>query len=179
MIFAIGTKSERKLPVIEKVLKEIIPDKKINLIAIDAKSNVSETPWDEETMIGAQNRAQFAKKTLKRAEYAIGIESGLVTRYGQIYEEAWCCIIDRNGKEYFGYSSGLKLPEYISQKMKEHNLPHYLIFSKIEEKFNKESHSDTWGFYSNYMISREVSIEESLRNVLVQIFSSKDSFYHK
>jgi len=145
----------------------------------DAKSHVSETPWDEETYAGARNRAQGAFLAHPNAEYAIGIESGLVERYGQTYEEAWCCIIDKNKQEFFGYSSGLRVPDYILKKMDEHKLPHYLIFAKLNNHFDKTINSDTWSNYSGKILTREISLEESLRNALVQIFSPEESYYKK
>lgn len=44
------------------------------------------------------------------------LESGLVERFGQIYEEAWACVISSEMNEYFGYSSGLKVPDSIIKK---------------------------------------------------------------
>src|SRR5476649_2134638 len=122
MLFIIGTKSHRKIETVKKILQQILEETKFELVSFDAPSNVCETPWNKETYEGARNRANGAFLAHPKAEYAIGIESGLVKRYGQIYEEAWCCVIDKSGKEFFGYSSGLKVPDYILKKMDEHKL---------------------------------------------------------
>lgn len=179
MILVIGTKSQRKIETVKKMVQRFIGKTSFDLIAFDVPSNVSETPWNKETYNGSRNRANSCHEKYHDADYAIGIESGLAERYGQIYEEAWCCIIDKNGQEFYGYSSGLKVPEYILRKMNEHKLPHYLIFAKLNNHFDKAINADTWSNYSGKMLVREVSLEESLRNALVQIFASDESYYKK
>lgn len=179
MIITIGTKSERKIASVKKIFIDVSKCEKIDIISYAAKSQIPETPWGKETFVGAKNRAYDCKTQNPDADYSIGLESGLVERYGHIYEEAWSCVIDKEGKEYFGYSSGLKVPDYLLQKMKEHNLPHYLIFAKLNNHFDKDINSDTWGQYSGNLIMREISLEESLRNALVQIFASQESYYKK
>lgn len=179
MIILVGTKSERKLTNVKKVLAVILKQESISIVSYPANSNVPETPWDKETFVGARNRALDSKNNNAKADYYIGVESGLVERYGHIYEEAWTCVISKDNKEYFGYSSGLKVPDYILKKMEEHKLPHYLIFAKLNNHFEKDINSDTWSQYSGKMLLREISLEESLRNALVQIFSPENSFYNK
>ena len=179
MKIIIGTKSERKVDSIKKILNEFIKKDKIEIIPFDANSNVSETPWDKETYKGSRNRALDCKANINDADYWIGIESGLAKRYGNIYEEAWCCIIGKEGKEYFGYSSGLKVPDFILKKMEEHQTPHYLIFSKLNKHHNKDINSDTWGQYSGNMVLRQVSIDEAIRNTAIQVFTSENSYYNK
>jgi non-canonical (house-cleaning) NTP pyrophosphatase len=175
----IGTQSERKVNSLKKVIFTLVPDQQFEIESLRTDSKVPETPYDKETFDGALNRAEECKKQAPDGDFFIGIESGLVERYGHVFEEAWTCVIDKNGKEFFGYSSGLKLPDYVQQQMKEHNLPHYLIFAKINNHFHKDINSDTWGQYSGNMLLREISIEESLRNALVQVFAPEVSYYKK
>src|SRR5690606_21361072 len=97
----------------------------------DADSRVPETPWDRQTYDGARNRARHCKEQ-NMGDYFIGLESGLIERYGHIFEEAWCCIVNEAGEEYFGYSSGLKVPDYIIQKMDELKIDHNSVMKLIE-----------------------------------------------
>ncbi len=179
MKIAIGTLSKRKAAVVNKVLKSFRGDSKVSITPYPSKSFVPETPWDKETFLGAKNRALQCKENIKEVEYSIGLESGLVERYGQIFEEAWACVVTKNGKEYYGYSSGLKLPEFIIKKMDEMNLPHYKIMDILDREEGRLNNDDTWGTYSEKMLIRDVSLEEALRNAFVQILSPKKSYYHK
>ncbi len=179
MNVVVGTTSKRKVETIKKTLIDFAKQENINVVPFSVSSSVSETPWDKETFEGAKNRAVQCKKKVVDADYWVGVESGLVERYGHVYEEAWCCVLSKNGKEYFGYSSGLKVPDFLLNQMKEHNLPHYLIFAKLNNHHEKDINSDTWGQYSGNMILRELGLVEALRNAFVQIFAPKTSYYHK
>jgi non-canonical (house-cleaning) NTP pyrophosphatase len=175
LIIAIGSKSKMKESAVEKILKQFIKSN-IKIVSYPAKSLMSETPFGIETKKGAQNRAKETKIKIKGADYYIGLESGLVKRYGDLYEEAWCCLIDKNNKIFYGYSSGLKIPKFILDKMKQLNKPHYNVMTIIEKSY-KIKRGDTWGTYSGFLISRKVSLEEALRNALIQAFADEKSFY--
>jgi inosine/xanthosine triphosphatase len=179
LTFAVGTTSERKNSVIKHVIRGVLAEGEFTTISYNAKSLVPDTPWDKETYDGARNRAIDCKANIQKADYSIGLESGLVDRYGQVYEEAWSCIIGKNGNEYYGYSSGLKVPIYIIEKMKELNMKHSELMHYFDQQNGIVSNDDTWGTYSQKMIIRDMSLSEALRNALVQIFAPKDSYYHK
>ncbi len=176
MKIVLGSKTERKIKVVEKVLQVFF--REYQLLSYKALSGVSETPWDKETYDGSINRAEDSKKNVSGVDFSIGLESGLVERYGMIFEEAWCCIILKDGKKYFGYSSGLKLPDYVTTRMKKENLAHWQLMQLMEDEFHLDD-SDTWGNYSGNLISRDVSLEEALRNALIQIKEHDKSFYHR
>ena len=174
MKIIVGSTSDRKIKVVERIFKKYF-DKNFSIKGHSALSGVPETPYDKQTFDGAKNRAVDCKKNHK-ADYYAGLESGLVERYGEIYEEAWACIIDKEGKEYFGYSSGLKLPKYVLQKMKDLDLEHCDAMTIIEKELGSLP-NDTWGTYSGGQLIRELSLEEALRNALVQLLPQKTSLY--
>ncbi len=179
MNIALGTMSKRKASVVKSALSFFLEEKEIEIIPHPSKSLVSETPWNEETCIGAKNRALECKAKIPEAEYFVGLESGLVERCGHIFEEAWACAINKDGKEYYGYSSGLKLPDFILRKMHETNLPHFKVMNILDKEEGRINNDDTWGTYSEKMIIRDVSLEEAVRNAFVQIFSPQKSYYHR
>lgn len=179
MKFIVGSTSKRKIQTVENVIKQYFKDVPFEVIGNSADSGVPETPFDKETFDGSRNRALNAKQNISNGNYYIGLESGLVERYGHIYEEAWTTIITNDSKEYFGFSSGLKVPDFILQKMEKLKMQHGDIMALLEKEFNKVPDNDTWGTYSGGAILREVSLEESLRNALIQILTTKNSFYIK
>ncbi|MDO8515897.1 MAG: inosine/xanthosine triphosphatase [bacterium] len=177
MNFVIGSTSQRKIDVAKKIISEYFKNQFL-VEGYAANSQVPETPWDKQTFDGARNRALDAKSHASNAEHYIGLESGLLERYGHIYEEAWCVIISQNGEEYFGYSSGLKVPDYILKRMDELKVDHSGVMT-ILEKESGNLPNDTWGSYSGGTLLREVSLEEAIRNALIQITAPKESFYRK
>jgi non-canonical (house-cleaning) NTP pyrophosphatase len=173
----IGSTSKRKIEIAEKVLKELFDDE-VSVEGFKASSGVSETPFDTETFDGAKNRAMQSREASPDAAYWLGVESGLVERYGHMYEEAWCVAISSSGEEFYGYSSGLKVPDIILNKMDELKLEHFHVMEMLEKEYALTD-SDTWGNYSGGVLSREVSLEEAIRNAFVQIVAPEKSLYKK
>lgn len=175
--FIIGSSSERKIKISEEIIKELFPNQTIEVGGYKSVSGVPETPYDKQTFDGSRNRALDAKANIIGADFYIGMESGLIERYGHIYEEAWSTVIDSSGQEFYGYSSGLKVPDYILKKMDELKMAHCEVMTIIEAE-NGKLPNDTWGTYSGGMIARTVSLKESLRNALIQLVADR-GFYKK
>lgn len=178
MKFIIGSVSERKIAIAQKIITEYFKDQNIVVEGYSAISGVPETPWDAQTWNGARNRALDAQNHAVGAQFYLGLESGLVERYGHIYEEAWCIIITAEGTEFSGYSSGLKVPDYVLHKMDTLKMEHCDVMALLEKEHNKLP-NDTWGSYSGGIILREVSLGEAVRNAIIQATAPENSFYKK
>lgn len=176
MKFVIGTNNKSKIEIARKVLDQIISDN-FTIEGKEVDSGVPETPHDQETKRGAQNRAHRLLRSTEY-DYAIGLESGLVERYGDVYEEAWCCVLS-SGKETLGYSSGLKIPDLVVRHMHDKNMKHYEVMRAIKSLLPNPEEKDTWGNYSSMKLTRSVSFEEALRNALIQMFADSNSLYVK
>lgn len=176
MKFLIGTNNPQKIAALKKALSDIISDD-IEVEGISTDSYVPDTPYNEENKQGAYNRADKLKQHYPE-HYCIGVESGLAERYGLLFEEAWACICFED-KVYYGYSSGLLLPAYVKRKMQEDGIEHGPAMNKIRKELKQFDDRDTWGTYSGKMVLRSVSLEEALRNTLIQIFTPPDSLYNK
>ncbi|HEU5114551.1 MAG TPA: inosine/xanthosine triphosphatase [Candidatus Paceibacterota bacterium] len=170
----IGSASERKIKTVERALAPIAPET-VHVLGFKASSGVPETPYDKQTFDGARNRAMHSKEA-GDADFYVGLESGLVERYGHMYEEAWCVVLAKDGAEYHGYSSGLKIPDYVLKRMDELGMEHCDAMTIIEKEHG-DLPNDTWGNYSGGMILREQSLEEAVRNAFIQCFAPKHSFY--
>lgn len=177
VMIALGTENKRKSQTVRDVFSSFL-NKEVVIQTFPADSGVGKTPWDEETFRGARNRALAARKIYPEAEFSVGLESGLIERYGHIYEEAWACVITTSGQEFFGYSSGLKVPDFITEKMKKMKFEHYEVMNLLDREAKRINNDDTWGTYSDKLIIRDVSLTEALRNALIQIFAPQSSYYH-
>lgn len=176
MNVVIGSASKRKIATAEKVIRPFFVGQEVSVEGVAARSGVPETPWDKETFDGALARARGARVAAPGAEWHLGVESGLVERYGHIFEEAWCCAISADGREYFGYSSGLKVPDVVLQRMDELDRPHNEIMKLLEEEHGLIDR-ETWGNYSGGALVREVSLEEAIRNAFIQAVAPEKSLY--
>lgn len=130
----------------------------------DVASHVPEAPHNQQTYQGALNRALALAR--KSDTLCIGIESGIASRYGMVFEEAWSVII-LQGRQYTGYSSGLMLPAGLVKLMDE-GTPHDQAIQLFDKKSTGEA-KDTWAVYTNEVLSRQLSLEEAIRNAAVQL----------
>jgi inosine/xanthosine triphosphatase len=173
----IGTKNQKKIDVTVSIFKQVLQLDDVIVEGYDAPSGVPEAPHDKETYQGARNRA-VACYALGDADYYIGIESGLVERYDNMFEEAWTVVISHDGVERVGYSSGLMLPKTVVDRMNA-GQKHNEIMAHFDKEFNlPDDNRDTWSRYTGGNMSRQVSLEESLRNALIQAAQSERNLYN-
>lgn len=175
MKVVLGSKSQLKIDLTEMVFNQSLPDD-VEVSGLGVSSGVSETPWGEETYRGALNRARDCRLEGDAADYFVGLESGLVERFGILFEEAWAVVIDSGGREFVGYSSGLPIPKVVVDMMSEKKLEHYQVMDILDNEFTASS-KDTWHLYSGGKVSRALSLEESLRNALIQTIELDGSLY--
>jgi non-canonical (house-cleaning) NTP pyrophosphatase len=177
MKFLLGSASDRKLETVKHVILSMNIDG--NVKGHEVPSGVPPTPWDADTKTGARNRAINCRQLEPATEMCVGLESGLVIRYGDAYEEAWACVINLSGKEFLGYSSGLRLPQVIVDTMNLTGKGHNDVMRELrQEKGLLGTEKDTWGDYTGGQLLRNTSLEEALRNALIQALASETSLYH-
>lgn len=150
MNILVGSLSRHKLATVRSVFEEYFDD--AHVVGADIASGVPPTPCDEQTLIGARARARGAQ-TLGGAEWYVGLESGLVERYGNMFEEAWACLIGPAEREYLGYSSGLRLPDRVVERMRE-GLGHAETMNRFLQELGIDDVKDTWASYSGGIIGR-------------------------
>lgn len=173
----IGTKNQKKIDVASRIFKDILKTQDVIVDGYNAQSGVPEAPHDHETYLGALNRATECRN-VGEADYYIGIESGLVKRYGNMFEEAWAVVMAHDGSLMVGYSSGLMLPKAVVDRMNA-GRKHNEVMAHFDKEFNlPDDNRDTWSRYTGGNISRQVSLEEALRNALIQIVHSEHNLYH-
>jgi len=176
MRIIVGTKNIKKIAVVKSVFENFYAENTVIVAGHDADSKMPEAPLDQQTYDGALNRAE-ACFALGSADYYVGLESGLVERYGHTFEEAWAVIIASSSKKHIGYSSGLMIPNVVVDRMQKGEL-HNNIMAEFDKLFDlPDDNRDTWSRYTGGSISRIVSLEESLRNALIQNSPSKRNLY--
>lgn len=166
----LGSKSQLKHQALGEALEFVklqsIYNGEIEVVGVEIESGVPVTPNSSETYLGAKNRAMGMING--EADLYMGLESGLISREGKMFEESWCVIFDNKKEEWVGISSAIQLPKIITEEMSVGN-SHVEIVNKIADK-SGISQKDTWGVYSKNILSRSVSLYEASRNALVSYF---------
>jgi len=176
----VGTTNKRKLIAVTAVVNEMNISSDFAVTGYKADSGVPETPFDEQTILGALNRAKAVRQAHPDQDLYIGIESGIVNRYSDMYEEVWVVAI-YGKKVCAAYSSGVRLPDKVVDHINGDIQNHPNAMDTLREEYDIEHHdgnnSDTWGNYTGNIIDREAGMKEAIRNTLVQIFPGDKSFY--
>lgn len=108
MLVAIGSLNPVKIAAARAGFTAVWAEPLVDVIGVDVPSGVSDQPMDNaETIRGARTRATCALSET-RADYGVGIESGLEQIEGIWFSTGWVAIIDAHGRE--GLSSSLVRP---------------------------------------------------------------------
>lgn len=167
-----GTTSQLKIQALNQAIsfinsKKLYNTKNIVIETKETESGVPPTPYNDETLLGARNRIRSL--TNESADLYIGLESGLIERDNTLFEECWCVIQDKGGKEYIGISSAIQLPDIVIKELKAKR-KHTDILDELGERLNISS-KDTWGVYTKGSLSRSICMVEACRNALVSYFT--------
>lgn len=118
--------------------KKMFPELEFEVSGIAIPSNVSDQPLSEqETLLGATNRAKNAQNVVPYADYWVGIEGSLEKIPEGMETFAWMVIISKNGKTGRGRTGSFFLPEKVVELIyegKEFGEANDIVFSKNNSK---------------------------------------------
>jgi len=109
IVVAVGSKNPAKVSAVKKVFKEVF-EAEVEVFGLSVESGVSKQPINEETFVGARNRAGRALE-VGAADYGVGIEGGLVKLGGRWYNLGFVVVINRRGEVGTGTSGWFECPK--------------------------------------------------------------------
>ncbi len=169
MFIAVATKNQTKLDAVTACFTKWYQQEEIDVVGYPVSSGVPETPYNDETYQGALQRCKGLKELVK-ADCYVGLESGLVTRSGLLYEETWAVIM-AGSKTVSAYSSGILVSDRILLAMKDQALSHAEVMKMMDKELESSSGSNsignnTWHHYTGGKLDRVLGFEEALRNTI-------------
>jgi inosine/xanthosine triphosphatase len=111
----IASKNPIKIQAVQAGFAKMFSNGDFEYVAISIPSQVPDQPLsDQETLIGAHNRAHNARKQHHNADYWIGIEGGIHDHAGEMSAFAWVVVLSPNqtGK---GRTGTFYLPSRIAE----------------------------------------------------------------
>lgn len=95
----IASKNPVKINAVKSGFEKMFPDEVFVYEGISAASGVQDQPMsDEETLVGAKNRADHASRELSDADFWVGIEGGVQKKNEEMECFAWIVIRSKNGE---------------------------------------------------------------------------------
>jgi len=88
----IASKNPAKINAVKNAFTQVFPDEEFDYVGVSVSSDVPDQPiGEEETLAGAENRVNNAKKEFK-ANYWVGLEGGVANSGNQLEAFAWMVI---------------------------------------------------------------------------------------
>ncbi|NQZ75133.1 MAG: inosine/xanthosine triphosphatase [Ekhidna sp.] len=115
MKIIVASRNPVKIQSTEIGFAQVFPSQRIEIQGIDAPSGVSDQPMtNEETLVGAKNRALFAQSHQSDADYWVGIEGGIEETHDGMEVFAWVVILS-NSKSGQSRTSTFYLPSKVAE----------------------------------------------------------------
>ncbi|MGE5681902.1 MAG: inosine/xanthosine triphosphatase, partial [Bacillota bacterium] len=140
---------------------------------------VSVQPVNEDTFIGAKNRALYLfelnKQTNLGADYFVGIEGGIIKLFERWFALGAMCIMDKNGNTGFGTSPHFELPQnIIDQLLSGKELG--LVMDEIMQQKNTKQKMGAISFFTKGVLDRKELYVQGLTVALIP-FLQKEMFF--
>lgn len=172
MKIAVGTISELKLQAVQKGFARAGIVAKITSHKV--KSDVPKQPFSEKEIItGATNRAQNALKENPKADYGLGIESGIALKNKKYFELATCIVVNQKG-EIVGeaFSAAVETPAKVVQLIKANDSEAGIMAQElggIQEK-------DPLLWYTGNRMTRDKILEDAVFLALCKEFLNPEAY---
>ena len=177
MRILVGSKNPVKISSVEEAFKNYFND--LEIIGVAVESGVSVQPANDETFIGAWNRAIKLKELNDSknlgAELFVGIEGGIAEQFGRWFAFGCMCIIDKNGRTGFGTSPHFELPPKVVDKLLQ-GIELGDVMDEIMNQQNTKQKHGAIGFFTNGVMNRKELYIEGLK-VAVIPFLHKEMFF--
>ena len=156
MKILVGSKNPVKLNAVEEAFSLYFDS--LEIVGLSVNSDVPDQPINEETYVGAENRANHLRqiniKQSLNAEYFVGIEGGIQQTYNKWFAFGCMCIINKSGKISFGTSAHFELPEVvIKQLLDRKELGH--VMDDIMKQENTKQRGGAISFFTNGKMNRK------------------------
>lgn len=168
----VGSKNPVKINAVKEGFMKVFPNQPIKVEGVLVPSNVSKQPMgDEETYLGASNRAEESKKLIPSADFFVGVEGGIIKRNSQYDSFAWIIILSLKGKGESRTASHALCPE-VSKLIKEgYELGE--VNDLVFKETNSKQKNGSVGILTNNVITRTSYYTPSVILALIPFVNEK------
>ena len=143
------------------------PGRDVTVVSISSESGVDEQPFsDDDTRIGAINRAHNAGDMNPEADFWVGMEGGVDRYNGQLMTFAWMAVLGRNGRTGTARTMTLPLPPAV-RTLVEDGMELGEANDRVFATENSKHAGGAFGLLTGGRITREDVYAETLAIALV------------
>lgn len=116
----IASENPVKISAVTKAFERFFPAEQFHFEGIATDSGVPDQPkGNDETLLGATNRAHNAKNRRADAQYWVGLEGGIDMTSRGTEAFAWMCVVDEHGNMGLGKTGSFYLPDAVTRLLNE------------------------------------------------------------
>ena len=177
MKILVGSKNPVKIASVKEAFSNYFDE--LEVVGVEVDSGVSVQPVNDETFLGAQNRAVKLRKVNENeklgGEFFVGIEGGIVKQFERWFAFGCMCIMDKDGKVGFGMSPHFELPNSVVEKLLK-GVELGDVMDEIMNQQNTKQKHGAIGYFTNGVMNRKELYIEGLK-VAVVPFLHKEMFF--
>lgn len=114
MRVAVGSHNPVKLEAVRLAFVAVWGEASHDVFSVVVTSGIADQPMsDEESIIGARNRARNALVESLVADFGVGLEGGLHKIGEQYFDCGWIVVVDKDGREGIGSTARILTPPKI------------------------------------------------------------------
>lgn len=165
IIFAVGSRNQIKIQAVRNAAKKFWPKAKVVGIKVSSRTSAQpETNW--ETQKGAFNRAEAALKKSPKADFGVGLESGIEFRKDGLWTFGWVVIVDQKGKTGVAKTVEFRLPPGLAELIK-NGLEQGQADAQFFKRDNKGEKEGTVGLLTRGKVKRAEAFSQAIIFALV------------
>jgi inosine/xanthosine triphosphatase len=183
ILVAVGSLRKPKLEAVREALAAISQrfpsDASYGVIGVDVPSGVGHTPLSRDEMItGARQRAQnlltLARQKNESWKYFAGLEGGLDIIHDRgnrrVFLENWACVLDVSGRESYGQSGAIAMPEGLVKKVVDQGVELSVAIDEFAGETGIRDAQGAWGILTGNLITRQDAFRISFINAFAPFF---------
>lgn len=181
IIVAVGSTRQPKVDAVREALALIGPSladaAQFEVAAVDVPSGVRHTPLAREDILtGARQRAEallrIARENRETWKYFVGLEGGIdiIRERGarHVFLENWAYVTDLAGREGFGQSGGILLPEPLARRVVDEGVELAAAIDEFAGGRGIRDAQGAWGVLTRNLITRR----DTYRIAVISAFTS-------
>jgi inosine/xanthosine triphosphatase len=168
----VGSTNPVKIAAVKEAFSHYFQDLAVE--GMSAASGVSDQPIDDETYLGAQNRAEELL-TKVEADYYVGVEGGVISLYDRWFIFGAMCVLDRKGRKSFGSSPHFELPPHFLERIQQRHELGALI-DELTGETNLKQKGGAAGLFTHGRIDRSEFYVSGLVMALVPFINESIYF---
>ncbi|WP_068083118.1 inosine/xanthosine triphosphatase [Polycladidibacter stylochi] len=162
MKICVASQNPVKIAAAREAFEKVFPESVCDVVALAAPSGVPDQPLgDNETLLGAQNRADYAQGEAQDCDFWVSLEGGIDVVGEQYFTFAWFVIQAADGRISRTRSMTLPLPGKVMQLVRE-GIELGYAFDQLYELKNSKHSDGAFGIITEGLHTRKSVYFDSL-----------------